>query len=173
MGAVLGRTRTLADSGRIDRERWRGIVGERVAARTRPGTIRDGTLTVYVASSVWAQELSLLSTAILDRLREGGVEARALRFRVGEIEPLFDVRAESVERRAAPLPDELSERLARIGDANLRAKVAEAAAYSLGKRDTSATSKPKGTRDPRSDGRGNDPTDRDRTPRRGARKGTV
>src|SRR4029453_11781903 len=59
VGALLG-TGPLASSGLVDRERWRRIVGDRVAARTRPGRLRDGTLTIHVASAVWAQELSLL-----------------------------------------------------------------------------------------------------------------
>ena len=41
-----------------------------------PLGVRDGTLTVQVASAAWAQELSLLGPEILGRLAENGVRAR-------------------------------------------------------------------------------------------------
>lgn len=180
VGALLGGGRARAEPGHVDRERWRRIVGERVAARTRPGRLHEGTLTVYVASAVWAQELSLLSTAVLERLHAAGIEAEGLRFRVGDIDPLPDTTG----RRPSPcapseppevaLPKALAEQVARIADANLRAKVTEAASFSLGKRESvPATSKRPKTRGPLSDERGTDPTARDRTRRHGARKGTA
>jgi hypothetical protein len=174
VGALLGGSRALAAAGRIDRDRWFRTVGERVANRTRPGHLRDGVLTVYVASAVWAQELSLLSPTILERLRGSGLDVRNLRFRVGEIEPLQQARTVTTERRgAADLPSDLSERLAKIGDPELRAKMAEAAAYSLGKPSNQPISKQRAPRAPRSAERESDPTARTKTPRPGARKGTA
>jgi hypothetical protein len=160
-------------AGRVDRDRWQRTVGERVAARTRPGQIRDGVLTIYVASAVWAQELSLLSPTILERLRRAGLAVEILRFRVGDIEPIPERRQAAPAGRAVDLPGDLSERLAKIGDAGLRAKMAEAAAYSLGKPPSAATSKRQATRDPRSAARESDPTVRAKTPRPAGRKGTA
>src|SRR5438132_11053368 len=60
---------------------WVAAVGLRVAERARPVDIQNGALIVRVATSVWANELSLLQTSILERLRAEGVEVRELRFR--------------------------------------------------------------------------------------------
>ena len=38
-------------------EEWPQLVGEAVAGHTRPGRFEDGTLTVFVDSSVWLSEL--------------------------------------------------------------------------------------------------------------------
>jgi hypothetical protein len=105
-----------------------------VAARTQPGALRDGELIVRVASSVWAQELSLLSTTILGRLRQAGVTVKRLRFHVGTVDPLPPgfVRTAPPPVRAK-LPDDLLRRLDQIEDPELRAAVAEAAAYGMGR----------------------------------------
>lgn len=160
-------------SDRIDRERWRSLVGDRIGERTRPGTVHDGCLTVYVATAVWAQELTLLSTTILERLAGSGVRVERLRFRVGDVgEP---PAPRPVKERPAPpkadLPDALRERLARIDDPVLRAAIAEAAAYSLG-RENGATSARTAIRDPRSGGRRSDPQAPSPPPRTGGRGGT-
>jgi predicted nucleic acid-binding Zn ribbon protein len=72
VASLLDATRlgAIAQSGcAIDRECWRRILGERIAERSAPNTIPWGTLTVKVASSVWAQELSLLTPEIFQRLQ--------------------------------------------------------------------------------------------------------
>jgi len=174
VGAMLGGTSPLASTGHIDRERWRTIVGDRVASRTRPGRIRDGQLTVHVASAVWAQELSLFSTTILERLKRAGIEARSLRFRVDDVEPLAPSHPGQPRRQRVSLPEELSRKLASIEDPYLRAQMAEAAEYSLGRASKrSATSERKAPRAPQSDGRGNDPTARESPRHSAARKGTA
>lgn len=63
---------------------WSTAVGEQLAARARPVSERDGTLTIECADAVWAQELDLMQESLLERLRaEVGEQApRALRFRV-------------------------------------------------------------------------------------------
>jgi predicted nucleic acid-binding Zn ribbon protein len=63
---------------------WTGAVGEQLAAVAAPVSERAGTLTVEVASTVWAQELDLMQTQLLQRLREelGDLAPSALRFRV-------------------------------------------------------------------------------------------
>jgi predicted nucleic acid-binding Zn ribbon protein len=48
--------------------RWPEVVGESVAAQATPTSERAGVLTVSCAASVWAQELDLMSQAIIKRL---------------------------------------------------------------------------------------------------------
>jgi len=63
---------------------WSSAVGERLAAVAVPVSERDGTLTIECVDAVWAQELDLMQSALLDKLRsEVGEQApEALRFRV-------------------------------------------------------------------------------------------
>jgi len=143
---LRGSARLAPRGGRIASPDWRRIVGERVADRTRPGNLHDGVLTVYVASAVWAQELTFLSPAILDRLQKTGSKARELRFRIGEIaEPVSatELAPAAPEAKMAALPAELSKRLACVEDPKLRALIAEAAAYSLGREPPPYFSAPK------------------------------
>lgn len=114
--------------GRIGQHQWRLAVGDRVAARSSPGKLVEGLLTVVVSSSTWAQELSLLSTTIVERLQAEGLRVRRLRFVVGRVEPLAQEPAPArVSRRE--LPRQLRARLERIDDPELRAAIAEAASY--------------------------------------------
>jgi len=119
----------------IDRETWRRLLGDRVARRTEPGALRDGVLTIYVASAPWAQELSLLSSALIERLRPLGLKLDSLRFRVRE----RISSADAVQRRRpaarGKLPPELEQRLASIGDAELRAVIEDAAELWLGRQE--------------------------------------
>src|SRR5688572_12951106 len=125
------RTARLAGVG-IDAESWRKVVGERIAQRTEPGRLtREGELTIHVASAAWAQELSLLSRDILARLIDFGLAAKTLRFRVRQIEAQPARPARPKPAITALLPDELKTRLQEIGDPELRAAIAEAAALAL------------------------------------------
>jgi predicted nucleic acid-binding Zn ribbon protein len=47
---------------------WPGVVGPAIAAEAEPTAERGGVLTISCSASVWAQELDLMSVAILDRL---------------------------------------------------------------------------------------------------------
>ena len=50
-------------------DRWAEVVGPQVAAVTRAEAVNaDGTLWVRVATSAWANELSLMAPRILSRL---------------------------------------------------------------------------------------------------------
>jgi predicted nucleic acid-binding Zn ribbon protein len=49
-------------------ERWRGAVGQTVAAESEPVAERGGVVSVSCRSSIWAQELELLSSDLLERL---------------------------------------------------------------------------------------------------------
>jgi predicted nucleic acid-binding Zn ribbon protein len=66
---------------------WPEVAGEVVAAEARPASERAGTVTFSCTSGVWANELDLLSSDLLERLNAAlagtpGEPVRALRFRV-------------------------------------------------------------------------------------------
>ena len=175
LGTLLeGSGRLQAKSDRMDRGRWRTLVGDRIGERTRPGSVRDGCLTIYVASAVWAQELSLLSTTIIERLVRDGFAVKELRFRVGDIgEP--PVKRPVVEQASVPkaeLPKGLTERLAHIEDPALRAAIAEAASYSLGRTERPSAER-RTPRAPRAAARENAPRAPSPVPRSGAPKGNA
>jgi hypothetical protein len=67
-GALEGRrlASVLVDATIL--ERWADAVGPAVAARARPEGLRDGVLTVRVASSPWMAELAFLKPRLLDRI---------------------------------------------------------------------------------------------------------
>lgn len=108
-------------------------MGQRVASRSSPEFFRDGVLTLRVANSVWAQELSLLSVTINQRLAPFGFEVKAVRCRVGQLHHAKP----STLRRPAPqlppveLPQELSAQLARVLDEELRVAIETAAKAQL------------------------------------------
>ena len=111
---------------------WRDAVGARIAERAFPISIEDGVLLLRVPSSVWANELSLLSEDVRARLKERGVTVRELRFRVGAV-PAVERPPERRIARAVPatreIPDELARVLAGVADVELR-KILEGAAAS-------------------------------------------
>jgi predicted nucleic acid-binding Zn ribbon protein len=50
--------------------RWEDIVGERVARRCEPVSLKDGVLKVNAASAAWAAELRYLEPEIAKRVNE-------------------------------------------------------------------------------------------------------
>jgi predicted nucleic acid-binding Zn ribbon protein len=60
---------------------WREAVGHSIAERAWPVSERGGVLTVSCESSVWAQELDLMSEPILERLNERLGQGHILRLR--------------------------------------------------------------------------------------------
>jgi predicted nucleic acid-binding Zn ribbon protein len=63
---------------------WAGAVGARIAEVAQPISERSGTLTVECTNAMWAQELDLMQTQLLERLREalGEGAPEAIKFRV-------------------------------------------------------------------------------------------
>jgi hypothetical protein len=172
---------------------WEAAVGTRIAARARPLRLARGVLSVVAASATWAQELSLLSDAIIAELRARGVAVRSLRFRVGEVAPPDRPPQRGTPRTApsrARLPRDLERDLADVGDPDLRAAIAIAASTNLGwqaarREDVAAqraiekkpappqpaTSTRRDARGPRSAASGSAPPDRTSAPDRAARRG--
>ena len=128
----------------VDEITWRRLVGVGIAKRTRPVSLSRGVLLVQVGSSAWAQQLSMLTDTIRERLADMGLVVRSLRFRVGPVEPLRREPARVVRVRdvpKAPLPDELRRTLAEVPDTELRAVIAAAAASNLAWQEGLATAR--------------------------------
>ncbi|MES1176097.1 MAG: DUF721 domain-containing protein [Myxococcales bacterium] len=146
LGSLLASSREAAArfaGTAVDREQWRRVVGERIAARTEPGAKRGRELTVHVASASWAQELSLLVSEIVVRLKAAGIGVDTVRFRVKEIAaPLRDPSALKPVYRKAALPAQLSKQLDGIEDSELREAIGEAAALWLALDERAASLRP-------------------------------
>jgi len=115
---------------------WDDVVGEQVSGATQVLAIRSGnTLVVRAKSSVWANELSLLKTDILNRLNRaigGGRVLTDLRFEVGKLDPkpvpeVPDPKPERSDLDAIRLPVDVLQRISKatggIDDDGLRDKV--------------------------------------------------
>lgn len=139
---------------------WREIVGLRVADRARPVKLVGGVLTVRAASHAWANELTLLAPAILERLRERRYAVDSIRFRVGAVDPWPRPPERRTSRKIpppAPLPKDLTEQLRQVDDDELREAIALAASSNLAWQTFVAPEKPvsaepRAARDPRSAG---------------------
>lgn len=108
------------------------VAGPRILARARAERLRGRTLHVRVASSAWSQELHLLRTAILERLKQtpGGEVVEDLRFQVGDVSELPEWVADptapspTLERSGPPVASALYEAIAQIPDGELRERFA-------------------------------------------------
>jgi predicted nucleic acid-binding Zn ribbon protein len=79
----LARLGVLDEGTGLDIHRhWEAVVGDALAAKTRPLRFRQGTLTVAVKSPAWMQQLTMMKPQLLARLAAAlGREAvRDLRF---------------------------------------------------------------------------------------------
>lgn len=70
---------------------WPDAVGVAIAQRAKPVAERAGVLTIACESSVWAQELDLMSEAILERLNQGLARGQIVRLRCVAGAPLEQV----------------------------------------------------------------------------------
>ena len=70
--------------GRL-RQDWAEVVGEGVAARSEPVSLRDGVLSIRADGAAWATELTLLSRSIVDKVDSylGGGAVREVRVSAG------------------------------------------------------------------------------------------
>lgn len=60
---------------------WPGAVGPVIAAQAQPVSERAGALTISCAASVWAQELDLMATSIIERINGALGGERIVRLR--------------------------------------------------------------------------------------------
>jgi hypothetical protein len=113
---------------------WTEVVGLRVAERARPVSLERGVLTVRAATNVWANELAMLSAAIVERLRARRIDVQTLKFVVGPVDPpARPVETRAFRRIPAPsrLPPELLPQLESVEDEGLRAAIEAAACAHL------------------------------------------
>src|SRR5688572_8580441 len=129
---LSGSSLLSAHSAHITLADWRRAVGDRLAQKTHPERVSDGVLTVRVPSSTWAQELSLLSEVVLQRLAAAGHRLQKLRFHVSAGTGRPDAKVTVVRR--APLPASLAATLSRVDDPELRAAIADAASLCLARK---------------------------------------
>jgi predicted nucleic acid-binding Zn ribbon protein len=125
--ALLG-----AKTAHISLADWQRAVGVRLAQKAFPERLSEGVLSVRVPSATWAQELSLLSSVVLERLQAAGHNVTRMRFQVHATRSTPE-RPVTIVRRA-PLPVPLQQSLEQIEDPDLRRSIAEAAAYGLGRK---------------------------------------
>ena len=64
---------------------WPEVVGERLAAETRPSRLEAGTLVVQATSGPWGSQATFLAKEILKRANQalGGEEVKRVRVVVG------------------------------------------------------------------------------------------
>ncbi|MBN2197505.1 MAG: DUF721 domain-containing protein [Polyangiaceae bacterium] len=148
-------TAQAARAGPVSRETWRRVVGDRIANRTQVGRLEQGSLEVVVSSPVWAQELAFLSREIVARMHKLGLPVDRVRFRVGAVPALEALATRGSRVAPVALPQDLEASIAAIDDPDLRATVAEAARYSLGRYAASLTTS-RSAPGPRSSGPGTD-----------------
>jgi len=67
IGALAERLAPATPLAEVQRA-WSAAVGPTIAAQAEPTAERDGMLTVTCASSVWAQELDLMSGELVGRI---------------------------------------------------------------------------------------------------------
>lgn len=134
----LGLSAKLVEQ-RIARE-WADIVGEQVAAHTRPESIRGRRLSVLVDHSLWMQQLSFLKPDLLRRIRvhTGGETVQDLVFRIGDLSrcpsPSPTPRGGAVVSAVEPPPHLIREAeplTAGIADPALRERFTKAIAKAL------------------------------------------
>ena len=67
-------------------ERWKKIAGD-AARHTRPVSLRRSTLTVFVDSSAWMQQMAIRKRTVLKQLKRtfGKDRISGIHFRIGEI----------------------------------------------------------------------------------------
>ena len=82
--ALAGVVEDLAPATTLARVQraWMAVAGEAIAAEAEPVAERSGVVTIACRSSVWAQEIELLSRDLVARLNEalgGAAEASPVR----------------------------------------------------------------------------------------------
>jgi predicted nucleic acid-binding Zn ribbon protein len=97
---------------------WPDIVGEAIARRTEIASLKFHTAVVKVSGAMWIQELNLMKSQILERVRErvGDDAVRELRFVQGRLS-----RRERPKLRTVPRATRKSIELPELKDPELRA----------------------------------------------------
>lgn len=73
---VSERGYAAVQGGEVIREVWDCVVGKEIAAQTKPGNLRAGTLHIHVADSLTLQELHFRKKQILQKLQQVNKDLR-------------------------------------------------------------------------------------------------
>ncbi len=92
---------------------WDAAVGAQIAAKARPVSFRDGTLTVAVVSAPWMQQLSFLKKQIMEQVNErlGGDLIREIYLKAGRAKA-SSPRPEPKKKTVRTLTEEENRRIA-------------------------------------------------------------
>ena len=91
------------------RRRWSEIVGDQLAAHTRPDLIRFKKLYLIVENSVWLQQLTFLKPTLIEKINAaaGGPVVSDIVLRVGELARAPRALPEQVDDPALSVEDEI------------------------------------------------------------------
>ncbi len=83
---------------------WRQIVGDEIAAHTRPSQVRRGVLNVAANNAVWAHHLSTLKEEIIDRINAfmGEKVVTEIKFQAGYFQK--DQNENNIDNPEPPVP---------------------------------------------------------------------
>lgn len=118
----------------VDDATWRLVIGAGLVKRAIPMRLREGVLTVRVASSAWAQQLSMLRDELRAKLGQHGYKINDIRFSVGPVLPTRRLLGAPIFvpcLRPEVLPPSLEMAIAHVPDPALRLTLARAASANL------------------------------------------
>jgi predicted nucleic acid-binding Zn ribbon protein len=125
------------------RRRWPEIVGDQVAAHTRPDAVRYRQLYLIAENSVWLQQLTFLKPSLLEKINAaaGGPILSDIVLRVGEVSgetPQVQSTRGPAKREESdehdPSPESMAEAAAHahaVSDPDLRARLTAVIAKAL------------------------------------------
>ncbi len=123
------------------RRHWPEVAGDHIAAHTRPGQIRFKKLYLVAESSVWAQQLTFLKPALIEKINAAGGRAiiSDIVLRVGEVGEVKSQKEKGksvvdVQEEPAPSPETLEQAAAHarnVTDPDLRAHLTTVMARAL------------------------------------------
>src|SRR5436190_7836903 len=104
------------------RKTWTVLVGPDVARRTRPQSLSNGCLHVFVDNSPWLHELTLRAAELAPRVAARFDTIRSLRFTLGRVEGATETPSPVRPARVLGPDDlrEIDETVAPIRDPDLR-----------------------------------------------------
>ena len=107
-------------------ERWPELVGERLASRTSPRSLRTGVLVVAVASSAWLNELSFMRADLVRQINAGLGKhlVSGIRLLSGKVDPPEEKKpppqVEELEDVPLHMVEKIERQTAQISDPELR-----------------------------------------------------
>ncbi len=123
------------------RRHWPEVAGEQIAAHTRPDQVRFKKLYLVAESSVWAQQLTFLKPALIEKINAAGSRPiiSDIVLRVGEVREVKSPKEkgkseEGLPQEPVPLPECLAQAAVHgqhVKDPELRAQLTTVMARAL------------------------------------------